>query len=165
MLVFTQFERVDRGTRADLADRPPAPGFQLSLTAEDRAKVRRSVILDDGSEAWLQLARGTALRPGDRLQTATGEICEILAKPEPVLTVRSPDRLALLQAAYHLGNRHAPLEIAIDYLRLEPDPTLKALLDRRGLQVIAEIAPFVPESGAYADDRSDAHSHSHAHSH
>lgn len=155
MLVFTESDR------ADGVDRPLAPGFQLSLTAEDRAKVRRSVILDDGSEAWLQLVRGTVLRPGDRLRAATGETCEILAKPEPVLTVRSPDRLALLQAAYHLGNRHAPLEIAIDYLRLEPDPTLKALLDRRGLEVIQEIAPFVPEAGAYADDRSPAHPHSH----
>ncbi|TAD77220.1 MAG: urease accessory protein UreE [Oscillatoriales cyanobacterium] len=146
---------------------PPGPSPRhLAAIAEDRVKVRRQVTLDDGTIAWLQLARGTVLRPGDRLRTAEGDCCWVVAQPEPVLTVRSTDPLALLQAAYHLGNRHAPLEIAIDYLRLAPDPTLKDLLERRGLTVTEEIAPFMPDSGAYApSDRPHHASHRHVHHH
>jgi urease accessory protein len=139
---------------------------RLAAIADDRVKVRRQVTLDDGTIAWLQLARGTVLRPGDRLRTAEGDCCWVVTQPEPVLTVRSADPLALLQAAYHLGNRHAPLEIAIDYLRLAPDPTLKDLLERRGLTVIEEIAPFVPDPGAYVQsDRPHHASHHHDHAH
>jgi len=171
--VFTQVDRPElpKTQAQDSAAFDPAAADhglrQLALVAEDRVKVRRQVTLDDGTVAWLQLARGTVLRPGDRLRTAQGDCCRVVAQPEPVLTVRSPDRLSLLQAAYHLGNRHAPLEIAIDYLRLAPDPTLKDLLERRGLQVIEEIAPFLPDPGAYAtvDRAHHAHNHHHDHAH
>jgi urease accessory protein len=66
-----------------------------------------------------------------------------------VYTVRSQVALALLQAAYHLGNRHVPLEITPTYLRLSPDPVLRDLLQHRGLAIIEEVRPFQPEVGAY----------------
>jgi len=171
--VFVHVDRPDQPMPPDPLP-PGSPRRELAAIADDRVKVRRQVTLDDGTVAWLQLARGTVLRPGDRLRTAEGDCCWVVAQPEPVLTVRSADPLALLQAAYHLGNRHAPLEIAIDYLRLAPDPTLKDLLERRGLTVIEEVAPFVPDPGAYAGthagphptgNRSHAHPHPHPHAH
>jgi urease accessory protein len=73
----------------------------------------------------------------------------VLAKPEPVLTVTAHTPLDLLQAAYHLGNRHVSLEITPTYLRLSPDPVLRDLLIHRGLHIHEEIQPFQPESGAY----------------
>lgn len=104
---------------------------------------------DDGLEIYLNLPRGTTLKDGDWLESDEGKTVKIQAKPEPVLTVTTSESLDLLQAAYHLGNRHVPLEISSTYLRLSPDPVLQDLLEHRGLQVKSETVPFQPESGAY----------------
>lgn len=121
----------------------------LSLTAADRARSRHPFMSDQGQAIYLHLPRGTALRDGDWLQADTGEWAQIKAKPEPVLTVTANQAIDLLQAAYHLGNRHVALEITPTYLRLAPDAVLQDLLTQRGLQVTLETAPFQPETGAY----------------
>jgi urease accessory protein len=89
------------------------------------------------------------VQAGDYLNAETGEIVQITAQPEPVLTVTAPDPTTLLRAAYHLGNRHVPLEVTADYLRFSPDPVLAQMLDHLGVTVTAETAPFYPEAGAY----------------
>lgn len=127
--------------------------YSLSLTAEERLRSRHPFQTDTGQDVYLDLPRGTSLREGDRLQSETGEIAQILAKPEPVLTVTAKTAIDLLQAAYHLGNRHVPLEITETYLRLSPDSVLQDLLNHRGLQVVEETAPFQPETGAYGHHR------------
>ncbi|PZV06543.1 MAG: urease accessory protein UreE [Leptolyngbya sp.] len=121
----------------------------LPLTAEDRTRSRHHFETADGQVVYLQLPRGTLLRDGDLLQSDDGAIVRVVAKPEPVLTVTAQNPLYLLQAAYHLGNRHVSLEIAPTYLRLAPDPVLRDLLIHRGLQISEEVQPFQPESGAY----------------
>ena len=73
----------------------------------------------------------------------------MIAKPEPIITVRANHSLDLLKAAYHLGNRHVRLEITSDYLRFSPDPVLSSMLVNQGLTIQEEIAPFYPEGGAY----------------
>ncbi|HBY78804.1 MAG TPA: urease accessory protein UreE, partial [Cyanobacteria bacterium UBA11148] len=94
--------------------------------------------------------RGTVLNDGDLLQSETGDIVvRIVAKPEPVLTVTSQQPINLLRASYHLGNRHVPLEVAPNYLRLSPDPVLQTMLENLGVEVKAEVVPFQPEIGAY----------------
>jgi urease accessory protein len=121
----------------------------LPLTAEERARSRHRFETAEGQPVFLHLPRGTVLQDGDWLQSEDGITVRVVAKPEPVLTVTAKSPLALLQAAYHLGNRHVPLEITATYLRLTPDPVLQHLLEHRGLQVTAEIRPFQPETGAY----------------
>lgn len=139
------------------ADPTVVAEFTLALTAEERVRSRH-YFHTDGQEFYLNLPRGTVLQHGDLLQTeADGRIVRVSAKPEPVMTVTAPTALDLLQAAYHLGNRHVPLEVTIAYLRFSPDPVLKAMLEQRGLSVSEDIAPFQPENGAYG--------HSHAASH
>ena len=129
----------------------------LELTAEERTRSRYRLTAPTGQLVHLQLPRGTVLQDGDLLQTSSGEqLVQIVAKPEPVLTVTSSTALDLLRAAYHLGNRHVPLEVTASYLRLAPDPVLQAMLEHLGLHVVAEVAPFQPEAGAYG-------THSHAH--
>jgi urease accessory protein len=97
------------------------------------------------------LPRGTVLRDRDLLTTDTGEdLVLVIAKPEPVLTVVGKTPLDLLKAAYHLGNRHVPLELTPTYLRLSSDPVLRAMLEPLGLKIIEEKAPFQPEIGAYS---------------
>ncbi len=121
----------------------------LSLTAEERSRSRHPVQTDAGEAVYLHLPRGTTLREGDWLQAESGELAQVRANSEPVLTVTAERAIDLLQAAYHLGNRHVSLEITETYLRLSPDSVLQDLLNHRGLTVIEEIAPFQPETGAY----------------
>lgn len=148
------------------------PTLSLALTADERTRSRyrykvSGEITDFGDvsvpgnvdEIYLELPRGTTLRHGDCLGGDDHQqILRIVAKPEPVLTVRSApgDRsssveasLQLLRAAYHLGNRHVALEVGGDYLRLAPDSVLEPMLQHLGVVVTAETMPFQPESGAY----------------
>lgn len=129
-------------------DRPPH--LTLLLTAEERQRSRARHRTSEGQTLELLLPRGTVLQDGDWLQSNIGDLfLQIQAQPEPVLTVRAATPLALLQGAYHLGNRHVPLEITPTYLRLSPDPVLEAMLNRMGLAVTPETHPFQPEPGAY----------------
>jgi urease accessory protein len=122
----------------------------LALTAEERTRSRHRFETQDGQPVFLRLARGTVLQDGDLLQDETnGSWIRIIAKPEPVFTVTAQKPLDLLRAAYHLGNRHVPVEITPEYLRLSPDPVLRTMLEQLGLKVIEEVLPFQPETGAY----------------
>jgi urease accessory protein len=145
-------------------DRPggQTPKDQLLLTAEDRLRSRYPIVTQQGVEVYLDLPRGTQLNQGDRLgSTGDDLIVEVIAKPEPVLTAHAANPLDLLQAAYHLGNRHVPLEIRPDSLRLGPDPVLADMLRHRGLTVAEAIEPFNPERGAYGSHGGHSHDHSH----
>lgn len=146
MLTFTQ--RLPTSVDATIS-------FTLLLTAEERTRTRHRFETPDGQGLYLRLPRGTVLQNGDLLQSEGHDVVvRIVAKPEPVLTVTSQTPIDLLRASYHLGNRHVPLEVAPDYLRLSPDPVLQAMLEQLGVKVKEEVVPFQPETGAYG------HSHS-----
>jgi len=135
---------------------PPNPDtmadLTLSLSAEERTRSRRRYDLPDGHSLSLHLPRGTVLQDGDLLRSQTdGRLVRVTAKPEPVLTATAETQLALLRAAYHLGNRHVPLEITTSYLRLSPDSVLQQMLEQSGLEVTESVLPFHPESGAYGN--------------
>lgn len=121
------------------------PILTLSLTSEERSQSVLRGYSDQGLPIALQLTKGTVLQEGDWLRAKTGELIQILAKEEPVLTVSSLFPLALLQAAYQLGSRRIPLEITCTHLRILPDPQLRQLLEHRGLSITEEVAPFQPE--------------------
>jgi urease accessory protein len=126
-----------------------SPLFTLKLTAEDRKRSRYRWEIETGEILTLRLPRGTILQDKDFLSAENGEIIQIIAKPEPVLTLTSDDPLELIRVAYHLGNRHVSLEIHPNYLRLSPDPVLKTMIEQFNVILIEEIAPFQPEIGAY----------------
>lgn len=136
--------------------------YRLSLTAEERTRSRHYFETEDGQGLYLRLPRGTLLQHGDLLESETGDLVRIEAKPESVITVTAKTPLNLLRAAYHLGNRHVALEVRETYLRFSPDPVLKAMLEQLGLAVQEEVAPFEPEAGAYghhANHAQDEHHH------
>lgn len=133
----------------------------VTLDVDSRIKSRLRVTLDDGREAGLMLERGHLLRGGELLADADGsQLIRVLAAPETVSTVRCADPHLLARAAYHLGNRHVPLQIEPGLLRFQHDHVLDDMLRGLGLTVEAEQAPFEPEAGAY---QSAPHGHSHAH--
>jgi urease accessory protein len=126
-------------------------GDRLALTAAERSRSRHPFITEGGREVYVQLQRGAHLRQGDRLLAADHSlVVEILAKPETVMVVTAPSSLDLLEATYHLGNRHVPLEITATHLYLLPDPVLQDMLQQRGLNVMEADRPFQPQAGAYA---------------
>ncbi len=140
------------------------PIDRLLLTAEDRVRSRHPFITEGGRDVYVQLKRGTQLQGGDRLQAEDQSlIVEIVAKPEQVMAVTTKHGLDLLEAAYHLGNRHVPLEINTTHLYLLPDPVLREMLHQRGLEVVEVVRPFKPQAGAYESPSQHSHDHHHHH--
>jgi urease accessory protein len=126
------------------------PDLILALSAEERTRSRYLLKTPDGRDISLHLPRGIVLQEGDLLTTDQQNlIVAIAARSESVMTVTAKESLDLLRAAYHLGNRHVKLEVTTVYLRLSPDPVLKSMLIKLGLEVQEEMAPFYPEVGAY----------------
>jgi len=121
----------------------------LELPFDLRQKSRLRVKLTSGREAALFLTRGIILRGGDLLKSDDGLVVQVLAAQEPVYNVIAPTQRDLMCAAYHLGNRHVPLQIGDGWLRLEQDYVLKDMLIGLGMQVAETVAPFEPEAGAY----------------
>ena len=134
----------------------PEKALQLPLTAEQRTVLRGRRQTPCGRDVLLQLPRDGALQPGDRLTDAAESVqVEVVAAPEDLLRVEAASSLELLQAAYHLGNRHVAMELHDDALLLPEDSVLEAMLQQRGLRLSHCRRPFLPEGGAYG-------SHSHA---
>jgi urease accessory protein len=111
---------------------------RLSLPFEIRQKRRFRAILEDGSEAAIFLPRAD-----------DGTLLRIVAAAEQVLYVTASSSHALTRAAYHLGNRHTPVELGDGFLKLENDSVIKEMLLRLGVQVQEAHLPFQPEAGAY----------------
>jgi urease accessory protein len=122
---------------------------KLVLPFDLRRKSRFRTTLEDGTEAALFLPRGLLLRDGDILEAEDGTRIRVESAPENVLLVTAETPHALMRAAYHLGNRHTPVELGEEFLKLEADPVLEEMLRHLGVTVREERAPFQPEGGAY----------------
>lgn len=121
----------------------------VALPFDLRKKSRLRVTLQSGHEASLMLERGSILRGGDCLRAASGEVVQVQAAHEPVMDVTANTPQQLTRAAYHLGNRHVPLQVGDGWLRLEQDHVLKEMLLGLNVSVNELDAPFEPEAGAY----------------
>jgi urease accessory protein len=134
-----------------------------TLTLDERRRSRLLLRLDDGGEAALTLPRGSVLRDGDRLRgEPAGVVVVVRAAAETLSVARTADHGLLTRAAYHLGNRHVPLQIGPDSLSYEHDHVLDDLSRALGLDVTVVSAPFEPEAGGYGSGR---HGHGHGHGH
>src|SRR6266436_1727360 len=98
---------------------PPAEEVDdtLTLPFEQRCKSRLRTTLASGEEIGLFLERGTVLRGGDCLAGDDGRVVRVVAADEDLYEVRCDDADALARAAYHLGNRHTPVQIGAGWLR------------------------------------------------
>lgn len=128
----------------------PAPhDAELVLPLELRQKTRLRTRLADGQEVGLFLERGAVLRDGDCLRAEDGRVVRVVAAAEDLLEARCDDAAALARVAYHLGNRHAAVEIGAGGVRFAVDEVLAAMVRGLGADVRAVRAPFEPERGAY----------------
>ncbi|QAZ40165.1 urease accessory protein UreE [Methylibium sp. Pch-M] len=144
----------------------------VELDWDVRQKSRFDATDSQGRALGVFLPRGSVVRGGDVLVAEDGSLVRVIAAPQPVLVVRHCSEhgsaFDLLRAAYHLGNRHVPLELQPDRLQLEPDHVLADMLRAMHLIVSEAQAPFEPESGAYGEHGSSpasAHGHDHGHEH
>jgi urease accessory protein len=131
----------------------------VELDWDTRQKSRFEATDSLGRRVAVFLPRGRIVRGGDVLVAEDGSLIAVRAAAQAILVVTTGAEggpLDLLRAAYHLGNRHVPLEVRADRLQLEPDHVLAELLARMGLHVEAASGPFEPEAGAY-DTTSSGH--------
>jgi urease accessory protein len=142
----------------------------IELDWDVRQKSRFDTTDSQGRTLGVFLPRGTTVRGGDVLLAEDGSFIEVLAAPQPVLRITHCSAhgtpFDLIRAAYHLGNRHVPIELQPDHLKIEPDHVLAEMLARMHL-IVAEVnESFEPESGAYSahgDHGHSGHGHDHAH--
>ncbi|KOO08905.1 urease accessory protein UreE [Vibrio hepatarius] len=136
------------------------PNAFLSLPIDSRIKSRLRVSLDDGRDAGLFLPRGHILRGGEKLKSQCGVIVEVKAAAETVSSVYCSDPHLLTLVAYHLGNRHVPLQVEPGWVRYQHDHVLDEMVKGLGAEVTIEQASFEPEGGAYGG-KSGGHHHHH----
>jgi urease accessory protein len=141
----------------------------IELDWDVRQKSRFETTDSQGRQIGVFLPRGTAVRGGDVLVAEDGSLVRVLAAPQAVLRITAcaqhGSAFDLTRAAYHLGNRHVPIELQPDHLKIEPDHVLADMLRAMHLIVQAADEPFEPEGGAYGGHvTNDGHSH-HGHGH
>lgn len=142
----------------------------LRLPFESRQKSRLRTKLVSGEDVGVMLPRGEILRGGDLVTASDGRVIEVVAEPEKLLHVECRTPMDLAKAAYHLGNRHVPVQVGEGFLRLAADHVLEEMLHKLGAKVSAVEAPFEPEAGAYAgghhhEGEQDAKIHDHHRDH
>jgi urease accessory protein len=136
----------------------------VELDWDVRQKSRFDCTDSQGRRLGVFLPRGTVVRGGDVMVAEDGSMIGVVAAPQPVLVIthcaQHGTPFDLTRAAYHLGNRHVPIELKPDHLKIEPDHVLAEMLRNMHLIVNEAQASFEPEAGAYA-----AQGHAHGHEH
>ena len=139
----------------------------VTLDWDTRQKSRFDCTDSQERRIGVFLARGTVIRGGDILLTQCSQFINVAAASQEVLRitpcVQHGSPFDLVRAAYHLGNRHVPIELQPTHLQIEPDHVLAEMLRMMHLTVEQVRAPFEPESGAYASHHGHTHSHGHDH--
>jgi len=141
----------------------------ITLDWDTRQKSRFDATDSQGRLLGVFLPRGTVVRGGDVLVAEDGSLVRVEAAPQSVLRITActahGSPFDLTRAAYHLGNRHVPIELQPDHLKIEPDHVLADMLRAMHMTVVTVSEPFEPESGAYGDHGASAHGHGHSDEH
>ena len=142
---------------------------RLPLDWDTRQKSRFEAVDSQARRIGVFLPRGAHVRGGDVLVAEDGSLIRVLAAPQPVLVItpcaEHGTPFDLTRAAYHLGNRHVPIELAPDHLKIAPDHVLADMLRAMHLDVEERTAPFEPEGGAYGGGHGHSHGGSGHHQH
>ena len=142
----------------------------VELDWDVRQKSRFDTTESAGRSVGVFLPRGTLVRGGDVLLAEDGSLVRVIAAAQEVLRITAcaehGSAFDLTRAAYHLGNRHVPIELKPDHLKIEPDHVLADMLRAMHMTVVTVHEAFEPEGGAYGSHGSHgAHGgHSHGHS-
>ena len=165
MIICSKRMPQGKGLAKVLVQRAPC----ITLDWDTRQKSRFDATDSTGRQLGVFLPRGTVVRGGDVLVAEDGSLVRVEAAPQKVLRItfcaEHGTAFDLMRAAYHLGNRHVPIELRTDHLKIEPDHVLAELLQSMHMTVAEVQEPFEPEGGAYGDSALLGHDHGHGHSH
>ena len=173
MIHFSKLIRLGHGLAPVLLKRATS----ITLDWDVRQKSRFESTDSAGRQVGIFLQRGQVVRGGDVLVGEDGSLLKVQAAPQAVLRITHCTAhgtpFDLTRAAYHLGNRHVPIELQADHLKIEPDHVLADMLRDMHMTVVAVDEAFEPENGAYGEHASHAghghpdqgHSHDHGHPH
>ena len=141
----------------------------ITLDWDVRQKSRFDATDSQGRSLGIFLPRGTVVRGGDVLVAEDGSLILVKAAPQAVLRITACAQhgspFDLTRAAYHLGNRHVPIELQADHLKIEPDHVLADMLRAMHMTVVSVDEPFEPENGAYGEHGGHGHVNTHGHEH
>ena len=139
----------------------------VTLDFDDRHRRRIRLVDDGGRDFLLDLEEARMMGDGDGLRLSDGGFIRVVAADEAVADVSGSSPAHAARLAWHIGNRHAPVQVLPDgALRIRDDHVLVAMLEGLGASVVRRRAPFSPEPGAYARNGHDyGHGHGHGHDH
>ena len=123
---------------------------ELVLPYELRQKSRLRTVVASGEDAGVFLDRGDVLKDGEFLRAEDGRVVKVVARPEQVLDIVCSSADALVRVAYHLGNRHVPLQVGLGWIRIAQDHVLRQMAEGLGATVIAREAPSSAVSSSCA---------------
>ena len=166
MLTCSKLIAGGQGLAAALAKRAAT----VELDWDVRQKSRFDATDSTGRAIGVFLSRGTLVRGGDVLVLEDGSLVRVQAAPQEVLRITAcaehGSSFDLTRAAYHLGNRHVPIELQPDHLKIEPDHVLADMLRAMHMTVVTVQEACEPEGGAYSSHgHAQGHGHTHEHSH
>jgi urease accessory protein len=133
---------------------------RVTLVFVDRHRRRLRLVADSGTPFLLDLARVQHLADGDGLELDDGGYVRVCAAPERVIEIEGDAPADLFRIAWHLGNRHLPVQALDGRLRIRDDHVIAAMIEGLGGRLTRLSAPFDPETGAYAGAD---HGHDHDH--
>ena len=145
--------------KAELVDATVA--LHLTLDLEGRRKRRHVVRAEEGEEVLIDLAAPPVLADGDGLVLADGRVALVVAEAEALTAVEAGAGCALVELAWHLGNRHLPVQFAGERLLIRRDHVIEAMLEGLGARLVHVTAPFDPEPGAYDQQHGQGAGHEH----
>jgi len=147
----------------DSGDRAPIDSV---IVSSDQRRVQTAQLTGvKGTPIGIMLPEPVLLRNGDLLELDDGSFVDVVAEPEPLIEVRGNDLTHLARLAWHLGDRHVPVQILANRLRMRRDEVLETLLKTLGARLTAIEAPFDPEGGAYVTQAAHHDHHPHGHDH
>lgn len=165
MIIASKLIAQGQGLASALLNRAATIELDWDLRQKSRFEVTDSM----GRLLGVFLPRGVVLRGGDVLVAEDGSLIRVLAALQSVLRIthcaQHGSPFDLMRAAYHLGNRHVPIEIKPDHLKIEPDHVLAEMLRAMHMTVSEVLEAFEPENGAYSAGGHDHGGTSHSHQH
>ena len=121
----------------------------VTLASVDRHRRRVRLVADSGEAYLLDLPRAHHLLDGDGLELDCGGYLRVRAAPEPLFEIEADEPADLLRIAWHLGNRHLPLQLTGERLRIRADHVIAEMVVGLGGRITCLEAPFDTETGAY----------------
>jgi urease accessory protein len=114
-------------------------------------RFRRRIVLSTvmGAEVLVDLPQAVRLRDGDGL-LVEGGVVRVCAQAEELMEIHAHDEGDLIRIAWHLGNRHLPVQLLGEYIRIRADHVIGEMVEGLGGHVEVIQAPFDPEAGAYS---------------